>query len=491
LRLENLAKERLLDVFFSLHIKGDADPAYVSETMEKTMNPNFSTFNLFDVDLGATRNSVFTIKVWAKPLSHKSFALLVEAEIHLRWLQFIGKKLESYQERLPPNCVILHLVDGVYISSTSSLAILQPSEVDTKQFQQSRALSTSSYDTLMRLSTLDLSLQDAVASCRRTESEMNNLLAAHSQSLDTMRAVPFTRQRAAAARAALASERKRLEHLRVQRKAKAAAIARTAAAARALDAKQQAEEDGMRAEAARFAARRRDIAAAADATRGQRRRIAADLARIFPIEPLPGGPPLAFTIAGLYLPNGVGDAESAIAGGSASPAPSADDDGGGAAADAASPSDSSEATVAAALGHAAQLTSMLAAYSGAHLPYPLAARGSHSTASDPVSASAAGSRTYPLFARGAPRYQFEYAAFLLDRDVELLCARAAGVRVVDARHTLPNLKVLVCAVVAGPGEVPVRTKGELRAFLREVAAEGEAEGRVNGELRRKGKRPAV
>jgi hypothetical protein len=250
-----------------------------------------------------------------------------------------------------------------------------------------------------------------------------------------------------------------------------------------------------------FPARRRELARVADAARGQRRRVAADLARIYPIEPLPGGPPLAFTIAGAYLPNGLGDGESSSSalGEHAPPPPPRDGDGGGGGAGAVV---AGEATVAAALGHAAHLTAMLAAYTGAHLPYPLAARGSRSTVADPISASAAGgsARVYPLFSRGAPRYQFEYAAFLLSKDVELLCGAATaammtgggGLRVVDARHTLPNLKVVVCAVAAGRGEVPVRTKGELRAFLRGVVeAEREGgEGRANGEVRR-GKRVAV
>ena len=196
----------MLDVFFSLHVEDEEDPAYVSETVEKTMDPNFSSFDLFDVDLGATRKNHFMVKVWAKPLARKSFALLVEAEINLRYLQFIGKKLESYHEYLPPNCVVLHLVDGVYTSSPSNLAILPLSAVDTRP-AQGRPLDTSSYDTLMRLSTLDLSLREAIASRRRIESEMNALLASQSQPLATLRSVQPTRQCAAAARNALAAER--------------------------------------------------------------------------------------------------------------------------------------------------------------------------------------------------------------------------------------------------------------------------------------------
>ena len=46
---------------------------------------------------------------------------------------------------------------------------------------------------------------------------------------------------------------------------------------------------------------------------------------------------------------------------------------------------------------------------------------------------------------------------------------------------------------SGAGEVPVRTKGELRAFLREVAQREDGEGRANGDAvgRGRGKRPAV
>lgn len=175
---------------------------------------------------------------------------------------------------------------------------------------------------------------------------------------------------------------------------------------------------------------------------GQRRRVCEDLRAIFPIEPLratAGGAdaalqqPLAFSIRGLALPN----------------------------ADvAASPPDAT----AAALGHCAQLAVQLSRYLGTPLPYPLAPRSSSSTARDPVGALA-GPRTFALHTRGAPAARFEYAVFLLNKDVERLAA-GMGLRLLDIRNTLPGLAYVLFVATAGEGEAPARRAGGVRGLLK-------------------------
>ena len=47
---------------------------------------------------------------------------------------------------------------------------------------------------------------------------------------------------------------------------------------------------------------------------------------------------------------------------------------------------------------------------------------------------------------------------MLNSDIELLMSRQ-GSRMLDQRHTLPNLKYLLTVLTAGKGELPVRKKG--------------------------------
>jgi len=59
--------------------------------------------------------------------------------------------------------------------------------------------------------------------------------------------------------------------------------------------------------------------------------------------------------------------------------------------------------------------------------------------------------------------------FLLNKDIEIL-SNHVGLRVMDLRHTLPNLMYLLYITTAGTGELPTRKAGGMRAFLR--AAKG-------------------
>ncbi|KAL7422179.1 hypothetical protein Q5752_002824 [Cryptotrichosporon argae] len=106
-----------------------------------------------------------------------------------------------------------------------------------------------------------------------------------------------------------------------------------------------------------------------------------------------------------------------------------------------------ERAVAAALGYAALVLAVLGglgtigAQGQGGLAYPVTFAGSRSMVRDVVS-SMQGPRSFPLYARGVERYRYEYAVFLLNKDIELLMLES-NIRLLDMRHTLPNLKNLL------------------------------------------------
>lgn len=158
------------------------------------------------------------------------------------------------------------------------------------------------------------------------------------------------------------------------------------------------------------------LEATRESLQAQRRRILGDLSKIYPIEPATAGAsdPLSFSIRGLPLPNST--STFAI------------------------PDD----ILSAALGYTAHLVHNLALYLSVPLRYPIIPQGSTSHIHDPIS-QLQGSRVFPLYRNGQRDYRFEYGVFLLNKDVELLCA-SCGMSVVDIRHTLPNLKYLMYIV---------------------------------------------
>ncbi|KAK7029689.1 hypothetical protein VNI00_014387 [Paramarasmius palmivorus] len=117
--------------------------------------------------------------------------------------------------------------------------------------------------------------------------------------------------------------------------------------------------------------------------------------------------------------------------------------------------DINEETVATALGYAALLVQLLAAYLGKGLVYPVTYIGSRSLIRDGISAMV-GPRMFPLFSRGVDTYRFEYGVFLLNKNIELLMVEH-DLRAMDMRHTLPNLKNLLLTLTDGEN-IPVAPK---------------------------------
>ena len=89
--MEGVTAVRMADTWFSLHCDGIEEPVYVSEVIEKTMNPSFRFFDLNTYGAFVTRREEMTIKHWARTESMGKYILLIELRVNLRSLSFIGK----------------------------------------------------------------------------------------------------------------------------------------------------------------------------------------------------------------------------------------------------------------------------------------------------------------------------------------------------------------------------------------------------------------
>ncbi|KZT22111.1 hypothetical protein NEOLEDRAFT_1098260 [Neolentinus lepideus HHB14362 ss-1] len=164
----------------------------------------------------------------------------------------------------------------------------------------------------------------------------------------------------------------------------------------------------------------------------------ATLAGIFPIELLATTPDLLYAILGVPLP---------IPTGTTDPAPPLS---------LPSRKDVNEDTVATALGYAAQVVQLLAAYLGKRLVYPVTCIGSRSLVRDGIS-TMVGPRMFPLYSKGVDTYRFEYGVYLLNKDIEMLMTER-DLRATDTRYTLPNLNNLLLTLSVGNGaQLPSRS----------------------------------
>ncbi|KAI1464186.1 UV radiation resistance protein and autophagy-related subunit 14-domain-containing protein [Daldinia caldariorum] len=419
-QLEYTVESRAADLFFSLHCHDGEEPVYISEVGERAVNFNFRFFDLSQAGPTVTRRHQFTIKLWAK--RQQSWILLLTENVDLRSLNYLGS-LRNHD--FPPNCLLFQLVDGLYCFGLES-QLPEP--------KQAPPLSTSSYNALMKLSNLDNSIQDALATREALTAQINSLLERSPPD-----AVPKAQDAAQLASEYLASQTRALRAAQARKADLQASLeARRAAIREGRAAQAKAAEDVKHAQA-KLPASLGLLSSSRDSIHGQRRRICEDLARIFPIAPgPPGSPPLSFSICGVPLPNTDYDPTS---------------------------SSSAEDSLSAALGYVAHLAHLLQFYLGVPLPYPVRPLGSRSAVRDDISLLPESQRLFPLFPRGGAtaQYRFDYAWFLLNKDVEALCV-AAGLKVVDIRHTLPNLKYLLYVCSAGRDEVPERKRGGIRGL---------------------------
>ena len=91
IKLEDATKGRMADTWFSLHCSDIPEPVYVSEVVDKAMNPSFRYFDLNTYGPSVTRRDELVLKFWAKTANMDDYILLIELKVHLGSLQYIGK----------------------------------------------------------------------------------------------------------------------------------------------------------------------------------------------------------------------------------------------------------------------------------------------------------------------------------------------------------------------------------------------------------------
>ncbi|CAK7266686.1 hypothetical protein SEPCBS57363_002215 [Sporothrix epigloea] len=452
--LEEALDSTTADAFFSLHARDPSihEPLYVSEVCERAINFNFQFFDLTaDLDPFLVRAAQLRVRVWVRRSSDasttSSWTLFVEDDIDLRFLECIGS-LQAIS--FPPNTLVFHLLDGVYMTGAPQGLAVAPSGIrsETRSFKQGAPpLATSSFNGLMRLANLENSLQDCLATQDKLAKQVEDILEARAKE-STADNLPEAEARRIRAVKGSGHRRRLTEAARKKRSDLTASLETRRAAIAAGRALQQRACADVEHATVQLDASRATAARTSDDIRGQRRRICEDLIRIFAIAPVPQmDEPLAFQICGMPLPNTL---QGHL------PAPVQD---GG----------PPEDVLSAALGFVAVLVNALQMYLGVALLYRVIPYGSRAVVRDDISKTIPDAhREFPLYMpRGglAAQYRFDYAWFLMNKNIETLC-HAQGLKIVDLRHTLPNLQYLLYVCSAGTEELPERKKGGVRGLWR-------------------------
>lgn len=422
---------KLVDTFFTLHHDsvGD-DPFYISETVPSSINPTFQSFELGECGPAITRLDSLVIRIWARKEQSSDFGLLIELNIGLPYLQFIGRSLENFNFTFPENCVIIILSDGCYTIFSELDPKLVKKYVAPRPTKRvlAEAAESCSFDAILKLKNLEECIYDAMETQAHVEQQMDSIASSRAEYLSHVRALDEENLELKDARKIVSRERKRLEALRKHRDALKQSISgRKAAIDAGIENRAIAK---LHLQNAKQQLHQRSVEAgnivAAMATR---RKVILDyLTKIYPIEHIPEQP-LNFTICNLHLPNEP-------------------------------PEGHNEDVIAAALGYVAHLVYLLSLYLSVYLRYPVIPKGSSSMVQDPISVIQ-GSRYFPLWAKSVPYFRFEYAIFLLNKNIEQLMESQKCI-VLDIRQTLPNLKYLLYVTTAS--QTPIIDERPSRPF---------------------------
>jgi hypothetical protein len=467
-KLEDVAAGRLADTWFSIHCKNVSEPVYISEIMDKSMNPSFRFFDLNALGPHVGRLSDMRLRLWAKNSKMEEYTMLIDIELSLTSLQFIGKDLENFHHPLPENCLLFHLTDGIYTSFTDMPVDDHGQYLDyAGPAKPGHAENTSSYDALMRLANLDDCIQDALATRAKLEGQINDLLQKNEGSLEIIDERSMVKEKSATVSRAIFTEKRQIrQFLKRRHELKQSFQLRRDAMKAAGEA--QAASHGHFEEARKKSQEiESGIQYCVEERNGQIRRICEELLLIYPLDPIKNKA-LHFSIRGIHLPNSAFD-------------------------------DTNRDEIAAALGFTSHLAHLLSLYLSTPLPYPIFPNGSTSTIEDPISVAIA-QRTFPLHPTNAS-FKFEYGVFLLNKDIEFLMSRSS-LRMLDIRHTLPNLKYLLYVLTAGKGELPARRAGGVKGLILGKASpslsrrgsddsvvSGAGWASLNGQLRSQERRP--
>lgn len=283
----------------------------------------------------------------------------------------------------------------------------------------------------MRLSTLEECFQDAVVTRERLSSNIDELITSNKESPSSTDRLDQVKDDLASIVRNVTHERRQTKSLRLRLQRMRSTLKERRDAITAEHAEHQEISEDLEVGVPQVENRKEAHTNVTDEISAQKRRICSDLASIYPIDPLPNRA-LAFTIRGLPLPN------SSFA-------------------------DVQEDAISAALGHVAHVVHILSFYLSTPLPYPILPSSSTTSIHDPISIMS-GSRIFPLYLPRAIFYRFEYGVFLLNKNIELLASRM-GLKLMDIRQTLPNLKYVLYVATAGKGDLPARNAGGIRGLL--------------------------
>ncbi|KAI8812365.1 UV radiation resistance protein and autophagy-related subunit 14-domain-containing protein [Cladochytrium replicatum] len=419
----------LMDSYFKLSISNgnEASTLFHSSTVENSLNPTWN----FPPDIWKNMLLLgpFLLEVFVKSSlsSHSDhFIRLLEIEIDFSHVSFVDEQLADVTTPFPPNSTFLKFADGFYAPADPTGDQLSSEEDKPFQVNPSQVRKSYTLDNIKRLLTAQLEINliknqtteiistaDALIVLGRNNSSSPLLLGlpkTPSGDIEPSSASSPALRSAIETAMFLRTQEVQTDRLRI-REMKELILQRRAQLEKS-ESQRDLVSESLKAARSQLQEDIMSYRKVVHSLTTRQAELIDEMGLIYPIRQSPTIPG-QYVILGARLPN----------------------------------SDYSgldEEKVATALGHTAHLVSVIAYYLELPLRYPIQPMSSRSTISDHITKNAPGGRSFPLYLRGTERLRFDYAVFLLNKNIEQLMTHF-GLRITNLRHTLPNLKSVLDA----------------------------------------------
>ncbi|XP_033638279.1 UV radiation resistance-associated gene protein-like isoform X1 [Asterias rubens] len=403
-------KESLIETYFTLHIWPSCQTVYTSEKINNSLNPTWRSFDLQmscpDLDVS---QSTILVRMWGGQDSECS--LVIEWLVNLRGLCYLGTQIHKDGVRYQPNSLIFGMFQGFYGASDNLLDSAVQNYFQTSiEVEQSAAILSYKTFSLGRLHTTQRAIRQTEATVTKVRSSIVHKLTLAKKKTVLRSGIEELKLRLGI----LKGEMERQEVLMAsdcKRCTKTREVIDERAQAHKLRCERmRSEKDEWTNQLELLRERKEQLQKLSAQYAARKTTLIGELADIYPVVEVANN---EHTILGIRLPN----AENY--------------------------SGTDDMVVSTGLGHTCHLILMMSQILKLPLRYPMIHYGSRSIVRDHITeALAEKDRDFPLYSRGKERFQFNYALYLLNRNIAQL-RFALGVQTTDLRATLPNLKTLL------------------------------------------------
>ncbi|KAJ7377754.1 hypothetical protein OS493_026890 [Desmophyllum pertusum] len=413
----------LLETYFTLHsVEGNQNAIYTSEKIKYSLNPTWASFEPSSwTEQQSTAMTSLMLRIWGG--QNDKFRLIIEWEVHLPSLQYLGDQVRS--SKYGHNTVIFGLVDGYYgapcvpssndseahVRNSDEATVLQRTDVikvDSDQVHTSCTLSS-----VQRLQTIQKAILQSQLSVRDVCQSIQSKVESDVKSTSQLSEEEMLQLKIKLLREECLSKQKLLLKEREEEQGVLEKLREREVNLRRNREQLDSNKSSLREHKQAHIEKRESFVKLTAQLNIRRRQLVSELMSIYPIVELQGSK--EFLICSVRLPNCESDDFQGM----------------------------DEETLSVALGYTCHLVSMIAQFLDLPLRYSMTSRGSRSTIMDfAIEKVAEKDRQFPLYNKGKERIQFYYGTFLLNKNIAQL-RQFNGLGTPNLRNTLPNLKDLL------------------------------------------------